>query len=70
MVVDRNLVRLLRMPGGILFAELRSPRSSAISLLRWDNSGSRLASCTDDGRLQVWNLAPWQQWLTVHNLDK
>ncbi|PWT80292.1 MAG: hypothetical protein C5B44_05495 [Acidobacteria bacterium] len=70
MVVDRNLVRLLRMPGGTPFAELQSPRSSAISLLRWNNSGSRLVGFTEDGWVHVWDLAPWQQWLTTHHLEK
>jgi serine/threonine protein kinase/WD40 repeat protein len=70
MVVDRNLVRLLRLPGGIHFADLHSPRPSAISALRWDGSGSHLASFTEDGCVQVWNLAPWQRWLTAHHLDK
>jgi serine/threonine protein kinase/WD40 repeat protein len=70
MVVDGNLIRLLRMPGGVLFAELRNPRASAISLLRWDDSGSRLGGLTEDGCVQVWNLAPWRQWLTAHHMDK
>ena len=70
MVVDRNLVRLLRLPGGTLFADLRSPRLSAITSLRWDDPGSRLASLTEDGCVQVWNLTHWQKWLTAHHLEK
>jgi WD40 repeat protein len=70
MVVDRNLVRLLRLPGGTLFADLHSPRLSAITSLRWDDSGSRLASLTEDGCVQVWNLAPWQKWLTANRLEQ
>ena len=70
MVADRNIIRLLRLPEGLPFAELRSPRVSLIKLLLWDSSGSRLASCTEDGHLQVWNLSSWQQWLAANFFDK
>ncbi len=68
-IVDHNSVQLLRLPAATLFADLRSRRSSPIRLLRWDTSGSRLASCTVDGWVQVWNLQPWRQWLAAHRLD-
>jgi hypothetical protein len=69
-VVDRNTVRLLKMPGGIPFADLHGPRNgSAITSVRWDNSGSRFATLTEDGYVQVWTLGPWQEWLVRHALN-
>jgi serine/threonine protein kinase/WD40 repeat protein len=68
MVVDRSVIRILRMPGGSWFADLHSPRLAAINALCWDRSGARLAALTDDGRVQLWNLLPWQQWLAARHL--
>jgi len=70
MVGDQNIIRLLAMPVGTWFADLSSPRPSGISRLAWDVSGRRLASVTDDDYVQVWNLAPWQQWISQNRLEK
>jgi hypothetical protein len=68
--MDRDVIRLLKMPGGTFFADLpRNRRLAAITALKWDPSGTRLASLTEDGYLQVRNLAPWQQWLIAHHVN-
>jgi hypothetical protein len=66
MVADRNTIRLLKLPEGVFFAQLESRRPSQILDLFWDFSGHRLAGITEDGFVQVWNLAHWQDWLEKH----
>jgi hypothetical protein len=70
MVVDHTGIRLLAMPSGANFADLQSPRAAALTALAWDASGRHLASITEDGYVQVWDLAPWQEWLARHGLQK
>jgi hypothetical protein len=70
MVTDRTTVRLLRLPEGTFFAELPVDRLSQLSILCWDDSGRHLAGVTEDGRVHAWNLAPWQNWLAQHALEK
>ena len=70
MVVDRNVVRILRMPAGSWFADLQSPALATITDLRWDPTGQRVAALTDAGRLLVWQLSGWQHWLAEHRLSQ
>ncbi|PWU09166.1 MAG: hypothetical protein C5B50_27985 [Verrucomicrobia bacterium] len=70
MVADRDMVRLLSLPTGALYAELHTPRQADLTGLAWDASGSHLASITQDGCIQVWDLSPWQDWLNQHGLQK
>jgi hypothetical protein len=70
-VIDPNVVRLVQMPSGAIFADLPKGRSrGAITALRWDRSGARLAALTEDGRVQLWNLKPWHEWLATHHLER
>lgn len=69
MIVDQNTVRLLRIQDGALFAELRSERPATVTQLKWDSTGRRLVSVTEDGYVQVWQLGPWLDWLASHGLD-
>ena len=69
-VADRNVVQILKLPAGRPFAELHSRRSCALASLCWDKSGHHLAGITEDGHVQVWKLAQWQDWLTRHGLEK
>jgi serine/threonine protein kinase/WD40 repeat protein len=70
LVANRETVVLLGMPDGTAFATFSSPRHVEITALRWAPSGKRLASLTDDGHVQVWNVEEWQHWLAVRGLDK
>ncbi len=67
-VSDRRTVRLLTLPDGHWFADLHAPRQAALTALAWDDSGRRLASLTEDGYVQLWNLSLWQAWLASHDL--
>ena len=69
LIVDQNTVRLVGIPDGALFAELRSHRPTAVTQLIWDSTGRRLASVTEDGYVQVWQLGPWLDWLASHSSD-
>jgi hypothetical protein len=69
LVVDRNLVRIVHLPEGTPFADLHSPRPAGLILLAWDAAGHHLASVTEDGYLQSWNLSPWQEWIANHQLE-
>lgn len=68
MVVDQTTIRILTLPSGTVFAELSSLRPANLTVLRWDPSRRRLASLSEDGYAQVWNLSPWQGWLAAHRL--
>jgi len=68
-VADLNLIRLLRLPEGRVFADLRNPHQAPIRSVVWDSSGRRLAAVTEDGYVQVWDLGPWQQWLAKNALQ-
>jgi serine/threonine protein kinase len=70
MVVDHTTIRLLERASGRLFADLPSARQTGITGLAWDGVGTHLASVTEDGFVQVWNLAPWRRWLAVHQLQQ
>ena len=70
MIVEGNIVRLLRLPDGAFFADLHSRNQATVTALAWDASGRHLADLTQDGYVQTWNLAPWQDWLTRHGLEK
>ena len=70
MIVDHANIRLLALPSGALFADLESPRQTALTGLAWGASGRHLASATEDGFVQDWNLAPWQEWLARYGLQK
>lgn len=70
MVVDQTIIRLLAFPSGKFFADLGSPRPAGLTGLAWDASGAHLASMTDDGFIQVWNLSSWQEWMASHGLEK
>jgi serine/threonine protein kinase/WD40 repeat protein len=70
LVVDRNVVRIMQMPEGALFAELHSPRPVLITALFWDHTASHLITLTDDGYVQLWKLKPWQQWMADNHLEK
>jgi hypothetical protein len=69
-VADRNTVRLLALPTGKWFANLSAPRQAELTALTWDASNRHLAATSADGYIQVWNLGPWQNWLTRHGLQK
>jgi len=69
MVADRDIVRLLAMPAGNLYAELHTPRQTDLTSLTWNATGSHLASITQDGCVQVWDLNPWRVWLKQHGLQ-
>ena len=70
MVVDQATIRLLALPSGSFFADLPNPRQSGLTALAWDPSGTHLASLTDEGFIQVWNLSAWQEWLAAHKLQR
>jgi WD40 repeat protein len=69
LVADRNRIQLLRLPEGRFFAELPNSHPSAVVTLAWDSSARRLAGVTEDGYVQVWDLAAWQEWLAKHGLQ-
>jgi hypothetical protein len=69
-VADRNTVRLLTLPSGKWFADLYAPHQTELTSLAWDSSNRHLATTSADGYIQVWNLGPWQDWLTRHGLQK
>ncbi len=69
-VMDRNTVRLLAMPGGKLFADLHAPHPAAITALAWDGATRHLAAVTtEDEYLLVWTLTPWINWIRGHGLQ-
>jgi len=70
LVADRNNVRLLRLPGAELFADLSVPQRTDLSLLAWDGSNHHLAAASSDGYIELWSLGPWQEWLARHGLQK
>ncbi|HXJ58823.1 MAG TPA: serine/threonine-protein kinase [Verrucomicrobiae bacterium] len=67
-VVDANTVRLLTLPSGEHFADLRSPSQASLITLAWDTAGQNLAALTEDGYVLAWNLVPWLRWLDEHHL--
>jgi hypothetical protein len=69
-VAERNIIRLLALPSGKLFADLYSPRQADLTALTWDSSKQHLAAASADGYIQVWTLGPWQDWLGRHGLQK
>jgi hypothetical protein len=69
MVMDRNVIRLLGLPEGSLFADLPNLRPDAIARLAWDASGRHLAAMTESGYVEVWDLAAWKDWIALHGLQ-
>ncbi len=67
-VTEGNRIHLLTLPDGEPFAELRAPRQERLTVLQWAPDGIHLATVTDNGTLQLWNLAPWFEWLRLHRL--
>jgi hypothetical protein len=70
LVADHTTIRLLALPVGTLFADLYTPRQADLTSLAWDASSRHLASTSADGCVQVWNLRPWQDWISKHGLQE
>jgi WD40 repeat protein len=70
LVADGNTVRLLTLPSGKWFADLYAPRQTRLIALTWDASNRHLATASEDGYVQVWDLRQWQAWLTKHRLQQ
>jgi hypothetical protein len=69
-VSNSTQLRLLALPSGSLYAELESPRRSAITAIAWDKAGRQIACLTEDGYLQRWNLGPWRTWISANGLER
>jgi hypothetical protein len=69
-VADRNVVQIVKLPGGRAIRRITQPPATRINELVLDKSGHHLAGITEDGHVQVWKLAPWQEWMARHWIGK